>query len=163
MTLNLAMTLAQAESGGGFSTIVFLALLVSSFAGMWKAFSKAGMPGFCAIIPFVNIYCMIKIAQKPGWWFALLFIPLVNILVMFSVMMSVARVFGKGVGFGLGLFVLGFAFWPILGFGSAKHESEEFGPTPETPSTSFTGIPPMPTAHAVGPSGAGDSSDSEAA
>ena len=163
MTLNLATTLAQAESGGGFSTIVFLALLVSSFAGMWKAFSKAGMPGFCAIIPFVNIYCMIKIAQKPGWWFVLLFIPLVNILVMFSVMMSVARVFGKGVGFGLGLLFMGFAFWPILGFGSAKHESEDFGPMPETPSTSYSGIPPIPAAQVAGLSGSGDSPDSEAA
>ena len=163
MNLILATTLAQTESGGGFANLVVLAMMIVGIAGMWKAFSKAGTPGFCAVIPFVNIYCMIKVAQKPGWWFLLLFIPLVNIVVMFLVMMSVARVFGKGTGFGLGLVFLGFVFWPILGFGSAKHESADFERRPESPSTSFSGIPPLPAAQTDGTSGNGDSSGTEAA
>jgi hypothetical protein len=33
-----------------------------------------------------------------------------------------AKSFGKGVGFGIGLALLGIIFWPILGFGSAQYQ-----------------------------------------
>ena len=33
-----------------------------------------------------------------------------------------ARAFGKGVGFGVGLVLLGFVFYPLLAFGDAKYQ-----------------------------------------
>jgi len=33
-----------------------------------------------------------------------------------------AKAFGKGVGFGVGLALLGFTFLPILGFGDAEYQ-----------------------------------------
>jgi hypothetical protein len=33
-----------------------------------------------------------------------------------------AKSFGKGAGFGIGLALLGIIFWPILGFGSAEYQ-----------------------------------------
>ena len=35
---------------------------------------------------------------------------------------AVAKSFGKGDGFGIGLGLLGFIFYPILGFGDAQYQ-----------------------------------------
>jgi hypothetical protein len=37
------------------------------------------------------------------------------------VMIELAKAFGKGTGFALGLVFLGFIFFPILGFGDAQY------------------------------------------
>ena len=49
------------------------------------------------------------------------FIPFVNFVVLIMLSIDVAKKFGKGVGFGLGLAFLGIIFFPILGFGSAEY------------------------------------------
>ena len=102
--------------------IIYLAILVVVIAGIWKAFEKAGAPGWAAIIPIYNFYVMVKMAGKEGWWVILIFVPLVNIVVMFIVSIEIARNFGKGTGFGVGLALLNAIFWPILGFGDAEWE-----------------------------------------
>ena len=109
-------------SGGG--TIIFpylLVILVIVIAGCWKMFVKAGQPGWGILIPIYNTYLMIKVAGRPGWWLILMFIPLVNIIVGIIVTADIARNFGKGIGFTLGMIFLGFIFYPILGFGSAQY------------------------------------------
>src|SRR5437867_816400 len=98
-----------------------LALIVFLIAGLWRVFTKAGQPGWAAIIPIYNFYILLKIAGKPGWWLILCFIPLVSIIVAIIVAIELAKVFGKGTGFGIGLAFLGFIFYPILGFGEAKY------------------------------------------
>lgn len=45
---------------------------------MWRIFTKAGQPGWAAIIPFYNIYVLMKVVGRPGWWLILFLIPLVN-------------------------------------------------------------------------------------
>ena len=102
-------------------TLVYLAVIVVGVAGIWKTFAKAGQPGWAAIVPIYNLYVLCKIAGKPGWWVLLYVIPIVNIVAAIVVMTEVARAFGKGTGFALGLIFLGFIFFPILGFGSAQY------------------------------------------
>jgi hypothetical protein len=101
--------------------VIELALVVVIVAGMWKVFTKAGQPGWGAIIPILNVYLLCKIAGRPGWWLILFFIPIVSIVVAILVCLDIARNFGKGAGFGVGLALLGFIFFPILGFGSAQY------------------------------------------
>ena len=48
-----------------------------------------------AWIPILNIYLLVTIAGKPGWWFILLLIPLVNIIVAIMLWMAVAERCGK--------------------------------------------------------------------
>ena len=48
-----------------------------------------------AWIPIVNIYLMCKIAQKPGWWFILCFVPLLNIIISIRLWMGIAKVRNK--------------------------------------------------------------------
>ncbi len=101
--------------------VIELAVVVLVIAGIWKTFEKAGKPGWAAIIPIYNVIVMLEIADKPLWWIILFFIPLVNIVVAILVCIAFAEKFGKGAGFGVGLALLGFIFFPILGFGDAQY------------------------------------------
>lgn len=102
--------------------LVFLA--VEAFL-LWKVFTKAGHPGWACLIPIYNTYILIKIAGKPGWWLILLFIPLVNLIISIILQIEIAKAFGKGVGFALGLIFLGIIFYPILGYGSAQYKGTQ--------------------------------------
>lgn len=101
--------------------ILLLAFLVFIIAAMWKVFEKAGQPGWAAIIPIYNIYIMTKIGGKPGIWTLFCIIPIVNYVFMIWLTNMISKSFGKDEGFTAGLIFLGFIFWPILGFGSAKY------------------------------------------
>lgn len=104
-------------------TIVYLIILVLMIAGMWKAFQKAGKPGWAAIIPIYNFIVMLEIAGRPLWWIVLLIIPFVNFIVLILINIDIARKFGKGVGFAIGMLILPFVFWPMLGFGDAQYNA----------------------------------------
>ena len=101
--------------------LLYLGLIILVIAGIWKVFTKAGQPGWAAIIPIYNLYILLRIACKPGWWLVLFLIPLVNIIVIIIVTSDLSRNFGKGTGFTIGLILLPFIFYPILGFSNAKY------------------------------------------
>lgn len=101
--------------------VPLIALLVLFIAAYWRVFEKAGQPGWAVLIPFYNSYILIKIAGRPGWWLILFFIPFVNVVMLLAISIDVAKAFGKTVGFGFGLWILSFIFYPILGFGSAVY------------------------------------------
>ena len=112
---------ALAAGIAGTMGIVWLVILVVMIAALWKIFVKAGEPGWAAIVPIYNIIVLLKIVNRPVWWIVLFLIPFVNVIMMFIVAFDVAKVFGKGAGFALGMIFLSFIFYPILGFGSAKY------------------------------------------
>jgi hypothetical protein len=114
--------------GVGIFYILFLILMAAS---MWKVFTKAGKPGWAAIVPIYNIIVLLEIVGKPWWWLLLFFIPLVNFVIFIMLFNSLSKSFGKGVGFTVGLLFLGFIFIPILGFGSAEY----VGPDGVAPAT----------------------------
>ena len=105
----------------GNGNLIQLLIYVILVIGMWKVFTKAGRPGWAAIIPIYNFYILLKIAGKPGWWLLLVLIPVVNLVIVIITYVEVAKAFGKGVGFGIGLAFLGFIFFPILGLGDAQY------------------------------------------
>ena len=106
-----------------FGLLIALLLIVA----MWKVFTKAGQPGWASIIPIYNVYIWCKIVGRPGWWVILLFIPFVNFIIAIILCIDLAKSFGKGVGFGLGLAFLGIIFFPILGFGSTQYQGPSAG------------------------------------
>lgn len=105
-------------------TIIGLAILVIMLAGVWKVLEKAGQPGWGAIIPIYNLYLLIKAANRPGWYLILFLIPIVSVIMFFVVYMALAKSFGKGILFGVGLVVLPFIFFPILGFSEDQYLGE---------------------------------------
>ncbi|RYY88027.1 MAG: hypothetical protein EOO15_10155 [Chitinophagaceae bacterium] len=96
--------------------VVMLAFAVLMIAAFWKVFEKAGQPGWAAIIPIYNMYVLLKIAGKPGWWLLMFFIPLVNYIFIIWMWNMVSKSFGKDEGFTVGLVLLSPVFMPILGF-----------------------------------------------
>ena len=124
MRFALPLLLAQVDAlrkQGPGATAFEIALLVLLFAGMWRVFQKAGKPGWAAIIPIYNIIVLLEITGKPLWWIVLYFIPFVNLVVVVLVSIELAKRFGKGVAFAIGLVFLPFIFYPILGFGDARY------------------------------------------
>ena len=128
MQFNSPFVLAQAQLHGNQQQgppaifwIIYLAVIVLVLAGMWKMFAKAGKPGWAAIVPIYNAVVMLEIVGRPIWWILLLLIPCVSVVFAFIVAIDLAKSFGKGAGFGIGLALLGFIFIPILGFGDAKY------------------------------------------
>lgn len=102
--------------------VLSVAFTIFQIASLCKVFAKAGKPWWGAIVPIYNVVLMLEIAGRPIWWVFLFIIPLVNIIVAVIVAIDVAKQFGRGTGFGLGLAFLGLIFYPILGFGSAEYQ-----------------------------------------
>ena len=96
-----------------------IGMVISAFC-FWKVFTKAGQPGWASIVPIANLYFLCKVAGRPGWWLLLLFLcfPIFYIIIC----IDIAKRFGKGGGFAVGLILLGIIFFPILGFGSAQYQ-----------------------------------------
>ena len=105
----------------GVFLIVMLAIGVLIIASVWKVFTKAGQPGWAAIVPIYNGIVMLQIVGRPLWWILLMMIPFVNIVIGIMVAIDLAKSFGQSAGFGIGLIFLGFIFFPMLGFGSARY------------------------------------------
>ena len=108
-------------------TIPIVFIIVALYAGVWKIFEKAGIPGWKSIIPIYNNIMVLKLLRKPWWWLFLLVIPGVNIVVCAIIFLDLAECFGKGIIFGAGLAILPFIFLPLLGFGGAKYTPPERG------------------------------------
>ena len=108
--------------------VTILIVLVFTIAG-WRLFSKAGKPGWAIVVPFYNLYIYTQIIKRPGWWILLYFsiaIPAVGALgmVFLSIIdqLRLAKVFGRSAGFGVGLLLLGWVFFPILAFSESHND-----------------------------------------
>lgn len=102
--------------------IIGMALAIVVIIGMWKVYEKAGQEGWKCIIPIYNLYILLKIVGKPGWWLILLIIPFVNYIFLIWTYNMLSKSFGKDEGFTVGLVLLGVVFIPILGFGKAMYQ-----------------------------------------
>jgi hypothetical protein len=86
---------------------LLVAATVVGVAGVWRTFVKAGRPGWAALIPVYSIVVLSEIARSHNRLFFTTF--------------DVARAFGRSAAFGVGLAVLPFIFYPVLGFGSSTY------------------------------------------
>lgn len=105
----------------GAFAIVYLAFIVLMIVSFWKIFTKAGKPGWAAIIPIYNLIVWLEIVNKPVWWIILLLIPLVNLVILIILVHRLSLSFGQGVGFTILLIVLGIIGYPLLAFGDYKY------------------------------------------
>lgn len=102
-------------------TVVALAFTVLMIASAWVIFTKAGKPGWASLIPIYNLIVLLEIVNKPIWWIVLFLIPFVNFVGAILVSLALAEKFGKSTGFGVGLALLPFVFYPMLAFGDARY------------------------------------------
>ena len=112
----------------------------------WKIFTKAGVAGWKSLIPFLCDYEEYKLCWKgslglvaavclafinyvttrvksPNNGMVILMgvLGIVALVLSFLHSQRLSKAFGKGAGFGVGLFLLGPIFRLILGFGSARY------------------------------------------
>lgn len=132
--------------GGMYLMIAFAWWLLQIIAN-WRIFTKAGEAGWKSIIPIYGDYISYKIAWQPAYFWLTLVLGIVSsclqgtletndslmismiivlikiILAIISIMYSVklARAFGRGTGFAIGLIFLPPIFMLILGFGDDRY------------------------------------------
>lgn len=120
--------LANAAIGGLFAGAMLIYWLIALAVGIlvlvatWKMFTKAGKPGWAAIIPIYNTIVMLQIAGMSPWMVLLMFIPIANIIVMILMYVKLAEKFGKGGGYAVGLIFLPYVFIPMLAWGNAEYQ-----------------------------------------
>lgn len=107
------------------NSLIGLVIYVLAVVALWRIFTKAGYPGWLAIIPIVNAIFLVKIAGFSGWMSLLYLIPIVNIVFHIIVAIRLGRAFGHGGFFSFFLLVV---FWVIgyliVGFSDDKYRPE---------------------------------------
>ena len=119
------------NDGIAIGIAIIAAVVVLMIVARWKVFAKAGKPGWACLVPFYNIIITLEIVGKPAWWLLMMFVPCVNIVFAVWMINLLSKSFGKTEGFTVGLILLPYIFYPILGFGDATYQ----GPA---------GLPPAP-------------------
>jgi hypothetical protein len=102
--------------------IIMIVDIAVQLASWWTIFEKADEPGWAAIVPIYNFVVTLRVVGKPFWWLFLFLIPVVNVVLMIFVMVELARRFGKGMLFTVGLILLPDVFRVILAFDSSKYK-----------------------------------------
>lgn len=100
----------------GIFWLVTIAVSIIQIVALWKLFTKAGKPGWAAIVPFYNVLVMCEIAGRPAWWLAMMFIPIANII--FGIMLTIdfVKSYGKDMTFAVLTVLFSFIMLPIMAF-----------------------------------------------
>ena len=114
---------------------------------LWRIFSKAGRPGWAGLLPLYNLYVLFDIAWETKlFWYEMLlvsaavttvFVPmemgtLYGVCTVIAalglgvaLLFHLARAFGKGAGFALGLILITIPFLLILALGDARYTGKK--------------------------------------
>lgn len=107
-------------STGSFALTVLAAVITCVI--LYKIFEKAGIPGWKALIPFYNMYVLYKITWGNGFMSLLLLIPIVDVIISIMTAIKLAKAYGKGTGFGVGIFFLPMIFEGIIAFDDSRYQ-----------------------------------------
>jgi len=102
----------------GMAILVFCLLNIVS---LWKIFKRSGRKGIISLVPIYNMYTLTDIALGNGWLFLILLIPVVNLLFLMFLYYKLSKMFGKKLGFTLGMIFLSFIFLPLLAFDNSEY------------------------------------------
>ncbi|OHA88285.1 MAG: hypothetical protein A2653_00830 [Candidatus Zambryskibacteria bacterium RIFCSPHIGHO2_01_FULL_43_25] len=130
---------------GFFIALLGLAVVILYIIGLMRIYRKANKPQWAAIIPIYNTFVLLQIIRAPIWWMIIFLLPLLQLFVtlpsiitaviniiaiIFGIVITykLAKVFGKGIGFTIGLILLPPIFYMILGFGKSTYQSGNLTP-----------------------------------
>ncbi len=150
VSFDLNQFIAQLESrpvttliAASVTLVVCIALVVVAIAGMWKTVSKLGGRGWSQIVPVYSVWerssaagceralCVVytvlaavalasNVVNNESFQSIAGLCNLAYLVIEFMVAYKIARRFGKGKVFTVGLVILPFIFYGILGLGSAR-------------------------------------------
>jgi hypothetical protein len=116
------ITLAESSSSSSLGLVLGIAIAYVLFAlPLALVFKKTEVAPWFAFIPILNVYGLLKVAGRPGWWLLLYLIPIVGFIVAVIVYVDVAKAFGHGAGFAVGLVFLPIIFLAILGLNDDRY------------------------------------------
>src|SRR6476469_5861287 len=75
--------------------IFFLVVQLIHGLGTWKLYEKADRKSWEAFIPVYNSIVLMKIINRPTWWTALLFVPVVKLIMFILFWVETLRSFCK--------------------------------------------------------------------
>ncbi len=117
--------------GSVAAILIDAALIVLLIVVLWRIFKKAGMPGWLALIPILNIAAYIRVAKFPPLMFLFYFGVLIPphgaiavLILNIIVTACIGHAFNKSSGFIAGMILLPFIFLPILAFGDSEYNFE---------------------------------------
>jgi len=111
---------------GGAELMVIGIMLVAvaiPVAGIWKTFKKAGEPKYAALVPLYNVFIMTRIGGISPLWTLLWLVPIVNIVAAIRTTVAVADAFDAGALLGVGIGLVPWLGWPILGFSGYQYQA----------------------------------------
>jgi hypothetical protein len=79
-------------------------------------------------VPIYNIVVLLEIVGKPVWWIILLMIPGINLIFSIWIINLLAKKFGKEESYTIGLLILPFVFYPLLGLSKLEFRKTEVIP-----------------------------------
>jgi signal peptidase I len=111
------------------SLILFILIVPALFtipiAFCWKQFEAAGQKGWYSLIPYYNIYIMLKIIgkQKKFWWWFFIVFPYINIFMLLLMLVELGKCFGRFKIWEEGMAaILPFIFFPIIAKNDKYHD-----------------------------------------
>lgn len=102
------------ENFGGLIVLI-VAYAYFAFCTLTIANKTGTENSWFAWIPVLNIYLLVKVAQKPGWWLILFLIPIVNIVIGIIVWMKISELLRKPSWLGI-LFIIPFLNFILIGY-----------------------------------------------
>ncbi len=118
--LSLGLNLIMAFTIVKILVWVFVILAIYNIIVRWRIYKKAGKHGWAAIIPIYRDVVMYKVCDVSPWFLLLLLVPVIGWFILMIINIytkfTLAEGFGKGIGFGFGLWLLGPIFEAILAF-----------------------------------------------
>jgi hypothetical protein len=105
--------------------VLFTAFYGATCYGLMKVFEKVdgAIPKWAAFVPLYNVFLLgTQVARWEPVRCLLVLVPIVGLILL---SLDVAKKFGKETGFALGMGLLPFVFYPVLGTSDARYRSEK--------------------------------------
>jgi len=97
--------------------IIFIVATIGWHIGMYGMFIKAGIPGWKALVPIYNTWCLVEKMKLKKWWFFFQLVPLAGQFVTIWITIKFVEHFSRfGIIHHALTVFLPFVYFPLLGF-----------------------------------------------
>ncbi|MCU1423525.1 MAG: hypothetical protein JWN36_3176 [Microbacteriaceae bacterium] len=135
MLLDITDTYSQQMSAGGAAWGIGSGIIgyILTAIVFWRIFTKAGRPGWLALIPIVNTIVLIQVSGHSGWTVLFYLVPILNIVWSIVIAVHLGESFRKsGVFSFFLLWLLSIIGYFILAFDSSTYVDRRTGYTGAT-------------------------------